>query len=122
MRPDQAAGGTVAEHVEEFAPARPCNEGTVQAIGGVDVLLIQERANRPAYRCPTDGRVQATAGDCPLDGTPMQEQSDGADLAVHRTLAFGGKVKVIRHHQDLDPVEGIGALLRFPASVVKANG
>ena len=99
-------------------------ETTLEAAsdGGVDVLLIQERANRPAYRCPTDGRVQATAGDCPLDGTPMQEQSDGADLAVHRTLAFGGKVKVIRHHQDLDPVEGIGALLRFPASVVKANG
>jgi peptide chain release factor subunit 1 len=99
-------------------------EATLEAAsdGGVDVLLIQERANRPAYRCPTDGRVQASGGNCPLDGTPMQQQSDGADLAVHRTLAFGGKVKVIRHHQDLDPVEGIGALLRFPASVVNANG
>jgi peptide subunit release factor 1 (eRF1) len=90
----------------------------VASDGGVDVLLIQERANRSVYRCPTCGRLQAAAGDCPLDGSAMQQQSDGADLAVHRTLGFGGKVKVIRHHRDLDPVEGIGALLRFPAAVV----
>jgi hypothetical protein len=43
----------------------------------------------------------------------MERYDDGADLAVHRTLGFGGTVKVIRHSRDLDPVEGIGALLRF---------
>jgi hypothetical protein len=32
---------------------------------------------------------------------------------VHQTLAHGGEVWAIRHHQDLAPVEGIGALLRF---------
>jgi hypothetical protein len=32
---------------------------------------------------------------------------------VHQTLANGGAVWAIRHHQDLAPVEGIGALLRF---------
>ena len=35
------------------------------------------------------------------------------DLAVHQTLAHGGEVWAIRHQQDLAPVEGIGALLRF---------
>jgi peptide subunit release factor 1 (eRF1) len=85
------------------------------------VLLIQERADRRAYRCPTCGRVQAAGGSCPLDGTELQERADGADLAIHRTLAFGGRIAVIRHHRDLDPVEGIGALLRFPAAVVQAG-
>ena len=81
--------------------------------GRVELLLVQEGANRRAYRCPRDGRAQATGGNCPLDGTPMEERDDGLDLAVHQTLAHGGTVRVIRGRRDLDPVEGIGALLRF---------
>jgi peptide chain release factor subunit 1 len=95
---------------------------TLEAVsdGGVDVLLIQEGADRPVFRCPKCGRLQPSGGSCPLDGTALQERADGADLVVHRTLAFGGRVHVIRHHQDLDPVEGIGALLRFDAAIVGA--
>ena len=43
----------------------------------------------------------------------MEQRDDGLDLAVHQTLAHGGTVWALRHHQDLEPVEGIGALLRF---------
>ena len=43
----------------------------------------------------------------------MEEVDAGLDLAVHQTLAHGGAVWAIRHHEDLGPVEGIGALLRF---------
>jgi hypothetical protein len=32
---------------------------------------------------------------------------------VHQTLAHGGEVWAIRHQPDLQPVEGVGALLRF---------
>jgi hypothetical protein len=32
---------------------------------------------------------------------------------VHQTLAHGGAVWAIRYHEDLAPVEGIGALLRY---------
>jgi peptide subunit release factor 1 (eRF1) len=81
--------------------------------GRVDVLLVEEGANRPAYRCPQCGRAEAAAGSCPLDGTTLEERPDGLDLAVHQTLAHGGSVQVLRARRDLDPVEGIGALLRF---------
>jgi peptide chain release factor subunit 1 len=81
--------------------------------GRVEVLLVQEGAGRTAHRCPTCGRAQATSGSCPLDGAELEPRDDGLDLAVHHTLEHGGSVEVIRAQRDLDPVEGLGALLRF---------
>src|SRR6266576_3476898 len=79
----------------------------------VELLLFQEGADRPAFRCPACGRAAVSEGSCPLDGTQLEPTDAGLDLAVHQTLANGGAVWAIRHHQDLAPVEGIGALLRF---------
>jgi peptide chain release factor subunit 1 len=79
----------------------------------VEMLLFQEGADRPAYRCPACGRAAVSEGSCPLDGTRLEPTDSGLDLAVHQTLANGGAVWAIRHHQDLAPAEGIGALLRF---------
>jgi peptide chain release factor subunit 1 len=81
--------------------------------GRVELLLFQEGADRPAWQCPQCGRVSAEGGNCPLDGTRMEERDDGLNLAVHQTLAHGGSVLALRHLQELDPVEGIGALLRY---------
>jgi peptide chain release factor subunit 1 len=79
----------------------------------VELLLVQEGADRSAWQCPRCGRVSAEGGPCPLDGTQMEERDDGLNLAVHQVLAHGGSVLALRHHQDLEPVEGIGALLRY---------
>jgi peptide chain release factor subunit 1 len=81
--------------------------------GRVDVLLYDGAAQRPAWQCPKCGRASANAGPCPLDGTDMEQRPEGLDLALHQTLAHGGGVRVVSHHQDLEPLEGIGALLRF---------
>jgi peptide chain release factor subunit 1 len=81
--------------------------------GRIDLLLFQEGADHPAWECPACGRVGLDGGACPLDGTAMEQREHGLDLAVHQTLAHGGTVWAIRQRQDLDPVEGIGALLRF---------
>jgi peptide chain release factor subunit 1 len=81
--------------------------------GRVELLLFQLGANRAAWQCPACGRVAAEGGSCPLDGTRLEKREDGLDLAVHQTLAHGGSVLVLRHHHDLEPVEGIGALLRY---------
>jgi peptide chain release factor subunit 1 len=79
----------------------------------VDVLLFAEGADREGYQCPACGRAMAESGACPLDGTPLEPHDAAIDLAVQQTLAHGGTVHAVRSHQDLDPVEGIGALLRF---------
>ncbi len=79
----------------------------------VELLLFQEGADRPAFRCPACGRAAVSEGSCPLDGTQLEPTDSGLDLAVHQTLAHAGAVWAIRHHPDLEPVEGVGALLRF---------
>jgi peptide chain release factor subunit 1 len=91
-------------------------EETLQAAsdGRVELLLVQDGADRPAYVCPECGRAQAVDGSCPLDGTTLQAADTGLDLAVHQTLTHGGTVEVIgEEHRDLEPVGGLAALLRF---------
>jgi peptide chain release factor subunit 1 len=90
-------------------------EQTLEAAsdGRVDILLFQDGVEHQAFRCPACGRAAAAGGSCPLDGTSLEATDAGLDLAVHQTLAHGGEVWAIRHQQDLAPVEGIGALLRF---------
>jgi peptide chain release factor subunit 1 len=81
--------------------------------GRVELLLFKEGVDRPAWRCPSCGRVAAAAGKCPLDGTEMEERPEGLDLAVHQTLVHGGRVWSVRDGDALDSAEGIGALLRY---------
>src|SRR3954447_15776360 len=90
-------------------------EETLEAAsdGRVEVVLFQDGVDHAAFRCRACGRAAASGGSCPLDGTSLEATDAGLDLAVHQTLAHGGEVWAIRHQQDLAPVEGIGALLRF---------
>src|ERR671936_740366 len=81
--------------------------------GRVELLLFHDGTDHRAWECPACGRVAAEAGTCPLDGTQMEENRDGLDLAVHQTLAHGGTVWALRQRNDLEPVEGIGAVLRY---------
>jgi len=90
-------------------------EQTLEAAsdGRADVLLVQDGADEPAHQCPACGRAQLGNGSCPLDGTTLEGRESGLDLAVHQTLAHGGTVHVVRQRRDLDPVGGVGALLRY---------
>jgi peptide chain release factor subunit 1 len=91
-------------------------EETLQAAsdGRVELLLVQDGADRSAYVCPACGRAQTEGGSCPLDGTRLQAADAGLDLAVHQTLTHGGTIEVIgEEHRDLEPVGGVAALLRF---------
>ena len=81
--------------------------------GRVELLLFQDGASSAAYECPDCGRATVADGNCPLDGTRMEPRDEGLDLAVHQTLSHGGTVWAVRHHHDLEPVEGVGALLRY---------
>ncbi len=80
----------------------------------VETLLVSDAAGeRPVWRCPACGRASAEEGACPLDGTPMERTEKGVDVAIHQTLTHGGTVSLVEHAHDLEPFEGIGALLRF---------
>ena len=79
----------------------------------VEVLLYQDNAQHEAWQCPACGRLSASGGQCPLDGTETEHRDDGLDPTVHQTLANGGTVLPLSARRDLDPVAGIAALLRF---------
>jgi peptide subunit release factor 1 (eRF1) len=88
---------------------------TLEALsdGRAEVLLVAEDGNRTVWQCPACGRAASTSGECPLDGIPMDERENGVEVAVHQALVHGSRVHVVRHHDDLGPAEGIGALLRY---------
>lgn len=90
-------------------------EQTLEAAsdGRVEMLLFSDGVEREAWQCAACGRGSASGGSCPLDGMTMERVDEGLDVAVHRTLAHGGTVLAVEAHRDLDPVEGIGALLRY---------
>jgi len=79
----------------------------------VEVLLYEEGADHEAWQCPACGRLSASGGQCPLDGTETERRDDGLDLTVHQTVAHGGTVWAVTAHEDLGPAEGVGALLRY---------
>jgi peptide chain release factor subunit 1 len=90
-------------------------ETTLEAAsdGRIDLLLYRNGIRHRAFRCPSCGRLAVRDGTCPLDGTRLDETDEGLDLAVHQTLSNGGTVWAVTTRGDLDPVEGIGALLRY---------
>jgi hypothetical protein len=76
------------------------------------VLLLAPGTARAAWRWPQCGRASADGGKCQLDGTKLEPRDDGADLAIHHTLAHGGTVIRVGAGA-LGDADGIGALLRF---------
>jgi len=78
----------------------------------VDLLLLEEGASTPVYRFRDCGRASVEDGTCPLDGTALAEEPDGADAAIHLTLGHGGAVIRVGRGALAD-AQGVGALLRF---------
>ena len=68
----------------------------------VEVLLYEEGADHEAWQCAACGRLRH-GGQCPLDGTEIDRRDDGLDLALHQTVAHGGRCGRTAH-EDLDPV------------------
>jgi peptide chain release factor subunit 1 len=89
-------------------------EATLEAAsdGRVECLVFQEGVEHTAAQCPACGRVSLGGGRCPLDGMEMEQRDEGLDLAVHQVLAHGGQVLALRR-AELEPVGGIGAILRY---------
>ena len=81
--------------------------------GRVELLLFQEGAEHSAWQCPRCGRVSAEGGPVRSTERRWSSATTVSTSAVHQALTHGGSVLALRRYQDLDPVEGIGALLRY---------
>ncbi len=90
-------------------------EPTLEAAsdGRVDLLLYRNGI-RPCRVPVPEVRAACRRGRHLSARRHAQEETDeGLDLAVHQTLSNGGRVWAVTTRGDLDPVEGIGALLRY---------
>jgi peptide subunit release factor 1 (eRF1) len=94
-------------------------EDTLEALNErrVQTLLLEPGFDRRGSRCQACGLLMLEeAGDggrCPADGGPLETLEHLREAAIEAALAQGAEVMVVRHHPDLGPFQGIGAILRF---------
>jgi peptide chain release factor subunit 1 len=80
----------------------------------VATLLIEERFQMPGRVCPQCGSLlPESATECPADESPTEPYGDIVEEAVEVALSQSADVIVARHHDDLEEMGGIGAVLRF---------
>ena len=80
----------------------------------VEILLIEERFEMPGRVCPQCSSLFVDGvGTCPADGTATEASADVVEKAVELALSQSARVQITRHHDDLEEMGGIGAVLRF---------
>lgn len=79
----------------------------------VDTLLVAAGHRAGGACCPACGLLATSGGTCPVDGTPLEDREDIVGAAIERATVQAAAVLVVRRHDDLGPLGGIGAILRF---------
>jgi peptide chain release factor subunit 1 len=117
QRRERGALDLLAERLGAGGRAAGGPEATLAALNErrVETLLLDSdaiRPNRRGARCPSCGLLTLEDGECPADGTTL-ENVDLREATVESALAQDAEVLLTRHYRDLGPHEGIAALLRF---------
>ena len=80
----------------------------------VETLLMEERFQMPGRACPQCGSLFGeNVTSCPADETTTDSFDDIVEEAVELAVAQSADVIIARHHDDLEEMGGIGAVLRF---------
>jgi peptide chain release factor subunit 1 len=79
----------------------------------VEILLYERRLSAPGVVCPQCGWMGTSAEACPVDGAKLEPQDNIVEVAIEAAVAQSAEVLPVRHHPDLGPHGGIGAVLRF---------
>jgi peptide subunit release factor 1 (eRF1) len=75
----------------------------------VEILMLAPGYSAPGFRDPGSGMLAAETS---ADGSAEPVQ-DVVEPAIEKAIEQSAEVMVIRHHEDLGPLGGIGAVLRF---------
>ena len=77
----------------------------------VEILLIADGFRSPGGRDPETGMLHP--GDQGPDGGALEHCENIVELAVEKAIEQSAKVLKVLHHDDLGPLGGIGAVLRY---------
>lgn len=80
----------------------------------VETLLIEERFQMPGTKCPQCGSLFSdNLAKCPADEASTEPFENIVEEAVELAVSQSADVVIARHHDDLEQMGGIGAVLRF---------
>ena len=92
-------------------------ENTLKALNEqrVGKLLVNYGFNEAGTQCPQcESLFPAGVAKCPADETPTEQRDGITESMIERALAQSAEVVVVRYHtDDIEPLGGIGAVLRF---------
>ena len=77
----------------------------------VEILLVGENLRSEGGRDPETGMLYA--GDHGPSGQPLERCENIVEPAIEKAIEQSAKVIKVRHHDDLGPLGGIGAVLRY---------
>jgi peptide chain release factor subunit 1 len=77
----------------------------------VEILLVGEGYRSAGGRDPDTGMLYA--GDHGPDGQELERRENIVEPAIEKAIDQSAKVIKVRHHDDLGPLGGIGAVLRY---------
>jgi peptide chain release factor subunit 1 len=77
----------------------------------VEILLLSDGFRSPGGRDASTGMLYA--GDHGPDGQELERVENVVEPAVEKAIEQSAKVIKVRHHDDLGPLGGIGAVLRY---------
>ncbi len=78
----------------------------------VEILLVARGLSAAGFCDPSTGLLYATPEEVP-DGATAAPVSDVVEKAIEKAIEQSAEVMGIRHHEDLGPLGGIGAVLRY---------
>jgi peptide chain release factor subunit 1 len=78
----------------------------------VEVLLINRGLTASGFCDPATGMLYASERDAPSGGS-LTPVDDMAERAIEKAIEQSAEVIGVRHHEDLGPLGGIGAVLRY---------
>jgi peptide chain release factor subunit 1 len=117
----ESARGREREALDRLAQAVGSGErgaaGLSQVLAAVNearvaLLLLARGMTAEGFSDPATGLLYASASELP-DGAEAKPVADIVEKAIERALEQSAEVIGIRHHDDLGPLGGIGAVLRF---------
>jgi stalled ribosome rescue protein Dom34 len=77
----------------------------------VETLLVADGFRSPGGRDSATGMLHA--GDHGPDGQALEQVENIVEPAIEKAVEQSAKVIKVRHHDDLGPLGGIGAVLRY---------
>jgi hypothetical protein len=78
----------------------------------VETLLIARGFTAPGFCDRSTGVLYADAADAPEPGA-LESVDDVVEKAIEKAIEQSAEVIGVRHHEDLGPLGGIGAVLRY---------